>query len=247
MEDVIEFCRKFGIPLNDEPGPIDSALLLQRVGLIREEVIELTDAADELVEGESAYAAERLLDAAVDLVYATMATVASFGFDFEEAWRRVHAANMAKEAALSNDNKRGSTYDVVKPEGWEAPFLGDLVYDITVRDLLCEKNGSTFAWDSLIPSNLTSTVARGKSSPASRGDCLLLEKILSSMQSGTPDISSGSLSETTSSVKAGEPLSYCGNGEWDKLSTGVSDFPASPISLREEKSSARKEPANEPA
>jgi predicted HAD superfamily Cof-like phosphohydrolase len=50
------------------------------------------------------------------------------GWDFEEGWRRVHAANMAKvRAERPGDSKRGSTFDVVKPEGWTAPDLSDLV------------------------------------------------------------------------------------------------------------------------
>jgi len=50
------------------------------------------------------------------------------GLDFTEAWTRVHNANMQKvRAATPNDSKRGSKYDVIKPPGWVAPDLSDLV------------------------------------------------------------------------------------------------------------------------
>ena len=46
------------------------------------------------------------------------------GYDFDEAWRRVHAANMKKVRAPS---ARSGSHDVVKPPGWTAPNLADLV------------------------------------------------------------------------------------------------------------------------
>jgi hypothetical protein len=49
------------------------------------------------------------------------------GFNFEEAWRRVQEANMQKvRTARVVDSARGSTFDVVKPEGWTPPVLADL-------------------------------------------------------------------------------------------------------------------------
>jgi len=52
------------------------------------------------------------------------------GLDFVEAWDRVHRANMSKvRAEKAGDSKRGSKFDVVKPSGWTAPDLTDLVGD----------------------------------------------------------------------------------------------------------------------
>jgi len=49
-------------------------------------------------------------------------------FIFDTAFNRVHKANMSKVRARSNvEGTRGSVWDVVKPEGWEAPDLHDLV------------------------------------------------------------------------------------------------------------------------
>jgi predicted HAD superfamily Cof-like phosphohydrolase len=71
---------------------------------------------------------EQQLDALVDLVYVALGTAVIQGFDFEEAWRRVHAANMLKtKYSKTNPGKRNSRYDVVKPVGWVRPDLSDLV------------------------------------------------------------------------------------------------------------------------
>jgi predicted HAD superfamily Cof-like phosphohydrolase len=71
---------------------------------------------------------EGQLDALVDLVYVALGTAYMHGFDFNEAFKRVHEANMKKVRAVSmRDSKRGSIYDVVKPEDWTPPDLSDLV------------------------------------------------------------------------------------------------------------------------
>lgn len=86
-----------------------------------------------------------MLDALCDLVYVAVGTAYLYGWDFNEAFRRVHRANMEKTRAYvppySTDpevireaferakslSKRNSAYDIVKPEGWVAPVLNDLV------------------------------------------------------------------------------------------------------------------------
>ncbi len=71
---------------------------------------------------------EKQLDALVDLMYVLLGTSYLQGFDLKEAWNRVHAANMTKiRTERADDSKRGSVYDVVKPEGFRPPDLSDLV------------------------------------------------------------------------------------------------------------------------
>jgi predicted HAD superfamily Cof-like phosphohydrolase len=75
---------------------------------------------------------ESQLDALVDEVYVVLGTAyLQFGARiFNEAWRRVHHANMQKERAQkSGDSKRDSTFDVIKPMGWTPPNHIDLVTD----------------------------------------------------------------------------------------------------------------------
>ena len=65
------------------------------------------------------------IDALIDIVYVALGTALALGVSPEmwnKGWAAVHKANMAKERALrAEDSKRGTTYDVVKPEGWQSP------------------------------------------------------------------------------------------------------------------------------
>lgn len=85
---------------------------------------------------------EKVLDGYVDLFYVALGSIRLHGLHtgspkfapyayvsrLEHAFNRVHAANMSKERATSTSvSKRGSPYDVVKPEGWQPPDLKDLV------------------------------------------------------------------------------------------------------------------------
>ena len=67
-------------------------------------------------------------DALIDLAYFTLGTAHVMNLPWEAGWERVHAANMAKiRTERPADSKRGSGFDVVKPAGWSAPILDDLV------------------------------------------------------------------------------------------------------------------------
>lgn len=84
---------------------------------------------EELKELQDAKKPEDQLDALVDLIYVAMGGITATGADFDEAWRRVQRANMAKVKATSaKQSKRGNPHDVIKPEGWEPPVLTDLFY-----------------------------------------------------------------------------------------------------------------------
>lgn len=121
MKDIEDFHRKFELHGPQIPTQLPSDLHEFRVDFMLEELHEYRMAHNQgnIVDQ---------LDALVDLTYVVLGTAYLHGFDFNEAWRRVHAANMAKVRAASEvDSKRGSAYDVVKPEGWTAPDLSDLV------------------------------------------------------------------------------------------------------------------------
>jgi len=71
---------------------------------------------------------EEYFDGLIDLIYVALGAAYLAGLPFNEGFKRVHEANMKKVRALSAmDSKRGSTYDIVKPPGWTAPTLSDLV------------------------------------------------------------------------------------------------------------------------
>jgi predicted HAD superfamily Cof-like phosphohydrolase len=119
--DIKEFHERFGLNYEGPPRELDKELLEFRVKFMDEELDEYDQAA---TDGNL----EKQLDALVDLVYVALGTAYMQGFNFAEAWRRVHAANMLKvRAKQPEDSERGSTFDVVKPEGWMPPNLKDLV------------------------------------------------------------------------------------------------------------------------
>jgi predicted HAD superfamily Cof-like phosphohydrolase len=118
--DVEKFHEKFGLEYNDYPRPLSIPEKNFRLVCLREEVQEYADADN--LEGE--------MDALVDLVYFALGTAYRHGFDrFDEAWKRVHTANMAKVVATNaKQSKRKYKGDIVKPKGWKSPVLDDLVY-----------------------------------------------------------------------------------------------------------------------
>ncbi len=114
-------------------GAAEGSLECQRLALLTEELMELADADD------SAAA----LDALVDLRYVLDGTVIAFGFHtkvdptydfltrFDRAFIRVHTANMSKlhvsEAHPEGLVVHDATGKIVKPAGWVAADLSDLV------------------------------------------------------------------------------------------------------------------------
>lgn len=136
--DVAAFHEKFGLEYDGLPRVLPFDLAEFRRRFMQEELSEWSDAhrraqwalneggATEIVTDEL----ENMLDAGVDLLYVLFGTLYLQGLlpKFDEAWRRVQTANMAKvRAKRKEQSMRGSTYDVVKPVGWEKPRHIDLV------------------------------------------------------------------------------------------------------------------------
>ena len=121
FQDICDFHNKFGLIYDGKPRRLSDELDKFRRMFMDEELDEYFDATTERdMHGQ--------LDALVDLAYVVLGTAYLHGFNFPEAWRRVHAANMSKvRATSSQQSKRSTAYDVVKPEGWKAPDLRDLV------------------------------------------------------------------------------------------------------------------------
>lgn len=170
-QDVADFITKIGIPARDDAGMIDPCQAIERLGLLKEELIEYEEAMDGLLIEPTVADLEKLLDAMVDIIYVVTGTAIAHGFDIEEAWRRVHAANMKKVPSVNQDNRRRSKIDAVKPAGWKAPVLTDLVtpWVMTVGDFKCGTNGSSSAPASQCQANRTSTPDAGRSSEDTAG------------------------------------------------------------------------------
>ena len=120
-EDIEQFHRKFDLSPNEKPGPLNFELQDFRTNFLKEELREYEIA---IVSCDC----EKAFDALIDLVYVALGTAYLHGFPFAEGWARVHEANMKKIRAVREvDSLRGTTFDVVKPDGWTAPDLSDLV------------------------------------------------------------------------------------------------------------------------
>ena len=118
FDNIRQFHEKFNQCYNGPPKFFDREMDAFRIQFLTEELHEYVDS-DKL---------EDKLDALVDLTYVALGTAYLHGFDFDKAWERVHAANMKKvRAERASQSKRGTSLDVIKPHGWIAPNLKDLV------------------------------------------------------------------------------------------------------------------------
>lgn len=124
---VREFQQAMGQPLDQKHPPIDmqecpedvSDLLALRRRLISEETKELSEAIDHEPD-------DHVLKELADLVYVVYGYAATYGWDLDEAVRRVHRSNMSK---LGDDGKPIYREDgkVTKGPNYQPPNLKDLV------------------------------------------------------------------------------------------------------------------------
>ena len=123
--DIKKMHKHHEISYEGPPKELDGELLNLRFKLIEEEYWEF-------VEASQKNDREATLDALVDLVVVAIGCAEQVGWDFDQAWTRVLLANLQKYPAKSAEDiarsKRKIVNDLVKPEGWKAPSLKDLVH-----------------------------------------------------------------------------------------------------------------------
>lgn len=120
MQAIIDMHNKFDLNADQVPHHLESDEKNFRVAAMMEEVQEYEDAKS----------MADMLDALVDLQVFLLGTVYRHGMAdvFDTAFNRVMDANMQKQlAGESHKSKRGFARDLVKPAGWTAPDLRDLV------------------------------------------------------------------------------------------------------------------------
>lgn len=121
FDDVSAFNKKFGLEPTESPSFPDEEIWKLKNRHMQEELDEIRAAC---LVGDL----EQYFDGIIDLVYVALGAAYLAGLPFDEGFKRVHEANMKKVRAITaEDSKRGSTYDIVKPAGWEAPVLDDLL------------------------------------------------------------------------------------------------------------------------
>jgi predicted HAD superfamily Cof-like phosphohydrolase len=127
LGDIEDFHVRFGLQQNNAIVPVGE----ERDHISPEEWdLRIRRLVDEVVETQVAHEEnddEEILDGLVDLMYIALGTAYRRGWDFAEAWKRVHVKNMLKERGAQHTSQYGSTYDIVKPEGWTPPSHTDLV------------------------------------------------------------------------------------------------------------------------
>lgn len=119
---VMEFQRKFDIPMSVQPALLCDELFDFRRKFLDEELREF-------IEAHHNQNLCDVADALVDLAYVLHGTALLMGLPWAQIWNEVHQKNMQKIRVLQLDeSKRGSCYDVIKPIGWIPPdhtqFLG---------------------------------------------------------------------------------------------------------------------------
>jgi NTP pyrophosphatase (non-canonical NTP hydrolase) len=114
LEMVTQFARTYKQSVN-LPWMKDTRHDLLRLMLVKEEYAEVLSATDE----------ENLIKELADLVYVTYGYASTFGWNLDEAVRRVHASNMSK---LDEDGQPIFREDgkVLKGPNYKEPYLEDL-------------------------------------------------------------------------------------------------------------------------
>lgn len=137
LDDVIDGRSSMAGPTMAEA---DEELMGFRIKFLREELQEFED-------GYAEQDIAQMADALIDLVYVAMGTAHFLGLPWQELWNEVQAANMAKIRAAKDgsDSKRGSSFDVVKPEGWTPPNIENTLknYGFDIQPSLFEQTHST--------------------------------------------------------------------------------------------------------
>lgn len=116
-EDVCHFSQKFQLPKTTYPAFPTEEIINFRIKFMEEELEEFKEAVKQqnLV---------KAFDALVDLAYVVLGTAYFFNLPWMRGWKAVQEANFQKvRAKYKADSKRGTTFDVVKPDGWVGPEL----------------------------------------------------------------------------------------------------------------------------
>jgi len=116
-EDVCAFHQKFELPRNEVPGLLNEELKDFRIRFLQEELDEFVEACENNDDAKA-------FDALIDLVYVALGTAYMMNLPWDDGWYQVQFANMKKVRVKNEDeSKRGSIYDIIKPEGWVSPDM----------------------------------------------------------------------------------------------------------------------------
>lgn len=117
---VRDFRRKF-----DLPSPSGARLLTDEAFLFRLDL--MTEELHETLKAHRAGNLEKFADGLGDLLYMVYGTAVEAGIPMDEVFAEIHRANMEKVRETRSDGPRSSTFDIVKPPGWEPPDIAGVL------------------------------------------------------------------------------------------------------------------------
>lgn len=123
FSDTGSFQVKYGLlePDYTQVGFLEDSKMMVKINHLKEELNEI----------EKAYSNKdfaEFCDGLIDLIYVASGTLNLTNAPADILWNDVHCRNMQKvRATKDNVGKRGSTFDVIKPEGWQGPRTKDII------------------------------------------------------------------------------------------------------------------------
>lgn len=126
FDDTMAFQQKYDLWRKDQFGILLEEEMKVKIGHLYEELAEIDKAHKE----GNIY---EISDGLIDLIYVASGLLNLMNMPAQALWNDVQARNMQKiRATKDNVGKRGSTFDVIKPEGWLPPRTKDII-DSTLR------------------------------------------------------------------------------------------------------------------
>lgn len=126
FDDTMAFQQKYGLWRKDQFGILPEEEMKVKIGHLYEEYEELVKA----YQRKDIY---EISDSIIDMIYVAAGLLNLMNMPAQALWNDVHVRNMNKvRASKDNVGKRGSTFDVIKPEGW-APPRGKEIIDATLH------------------------------------------------------------------------------------------------------------------
>lgn len=126
-DDTMAFQQKYGLYDPNIIGFLPVENMKVKLGHLDEEMAEIKHA----YETGDLY---EFCDGILDLVYVGLGTLNLMNMPANELWKDIHIRNMCKiRATADNMGKRGSTFDVIKPEGWTKPRTKEIIDEHLAR------------------------------------------------------------------------------------------------------------------
>ena len=149
-----DFYSQFGAAMGVRKGTINDAPADQikwaelGLRLINEEVnLELFPALLTWQENPSLENLAEVADACIDSIYVINQLMYSMGIPANEIFAAVHSANMAKVDPVTGLVRRREDGKVLKPEGWKAPDVWQILADASSKQHFAEGTGGAENWN----------------------------------------------------------------------------------------------------